>query len=123
KAGGPITLYRFAEERVVSINTAAAGGNAALLAADEGRGEASMRVLRTSMLALALAGGPLGAPAGAPGQALAADDEPAACTDQRLNRRIKEQYEFADSIRDSKRTLREQADIKEIGLGSAPISS
>ena len=36
KAGGPITLYRFAEERVVSINTAAAGGNAALLAADEG---------------------------------------------------------------------------------------
>jgi RHH-type proline utilization regulon transcriptional repressor/proline dehydrogenase/delta 1-pyrroline-5-carboxylate dehydrogenase len=36
KAGGPITLYRFAEERVVSVNTAAAGGNAALLAADEG---------------------------------------------------------------------------------------
>lgn len=36
KAGGPITLYRFAEERVVSINTAAAGGNAALLASDEG---------------------------------------------------------------------------------------
>jgi RHH-type proline utilization regulon transcriptional repressor/proline dehydrogenase/delta 1-pyrroline-5-carboxylate dehydrogenase len=36
KAGGPITLYRFAEERVVSINTAAAGGNAALLALDEG---------------------------------------------------------------------------------------
>jgi RHH-type proline utilization regulon transcriptional repressor/proline dehydrogenase/delta 1-pyrroline-5-carboxylate dehydrogenase len=36
KAGGPITLYRFAEERVVSINTAAAGGNAALLTADEG---------------------------------------------------------------------------------------
>ncbi|HME21554.1 MAG TPA: bifunctional proline dehydrogenase/L-glutamate gamma-semialdehyde dehydrogenase PutA [Acetobacteraceae bacterium] len=35
KAGGPITLYRFAEERVVSINTVAAGGNAALLAADE----------------------------------------------------------------------------------------
>jgi len=35
KAGGPVTLYRFAEERVVSINTAAAGGNAALLAADE----------------------------------------------------------------------------------------
>jgi RHH-type proline utilization regulon transcriptional repressor/proline dehydrogenase/delta 1-pyrroline-5-carboxylate dehydrogenase len=35
KAGGPITLYRFAEERVVSVNTAAAGGNAALLAADE----------------------------------------------------------------------------------------
>jgi len=36
KAGGPITLYRFAEERVVSINTAAAGGNAVLLASDEG---------------------------------------------------------------------------------------
>jgi len=36
KAGGPITLYRFAEERVVSVNTAAAGGNAALLAADDG---------------------------------------------------------------------------------------
>jgi RHH-type proline utilization regulon transcriptional repressor/proline dehydrogenase/delta 1-pyrroline-5-carboxylate dehydrogenase len=35
KAGGPITLYRFAEERVISINTAAAGGNAALLAADD----------------------------------------------------------------------------------------
>jgi RHH-type proline utilization regulon transcriptional repressor/proline dehydrogenase/delta 1-pyrroline-5-carboxylate dehydrogenase len=34
KAGGPITLYRFAEERVVSVNTAAAGGNAALLASD-----------------------------------------------------------------------------------------
>ncbi|MGH7154709.1 MAG: L-glutamate gamma-semialdehyde dehydrogenase, partial [Acetobacteraceae bacterium] len=36
KAGSPATLYRFAEERVVSINTAAAGGNAALLATDEG---------------------------------------------------------------------------------------
>ncbi len=36
KAGGPITLFRFAEERVVSINTSAAGGNAALLASDEG---------------------------------------------------------------------------------------
>ncbi len=36
KAGGPITLYRFAEERSVSVNTAAAGGNASLLAADEG---------------------------------------------------------------------------------------
>lgn len=35
KAGGPITLYRFAEERSVSVNTAAAGGNAALFAADE----------------------------------------------------------------------------------------
>ena len=43
KAGGPITLYRFAEERVVSINTAAAGGNAALLASDEAnRGNGSM---------------------------------------------------------------------------------
>ncbi len=36
KAGGPITLFRFAEERAVSVNTAAAGGNAALLATDEG---------------------------------------------------------------------------------------
>ena len=35
KAGGPITLYRFAEERVVTINTAAAGGNAALLGEDQ----------------------------------------------------------------------------------------
>jgi RHH-type transcriptional regulator, proline utilization regulon repressor / proline dehydrogenase / delta 1-pyrroline-5-carboxylate dehydrogenase len=35
KAGGPITLFRFADERVVAINTAAAGGNAALLASDE----------------------------------------------------------------------------------------
>ncbi len=32
KAGGPHTLLRFATERVVSINTAAVGGNAALLA-------------------------------------------------------------------------------------------
>ncbi len=36
KAGSPITLFRFAEERVVSVNTAAAGGNAALLASDDG---------------------------------------------------------------------------------------
>jgi RHH-type proline utilization regulon transcriptional repressor/proline dehydrogenase/delta 1-pyrroline-5-carboxylate dehydrogenase len=36
KAGGPITLYRYAEECVVSVNTTAAGGNAALLATDEG---------------------------------------------------------------------------------------
>jgi RHH-type proline utilization regulon transcriptional repressor/proline dehydrogenase/delta 1-pyrroline-5-carboxylate dehydrogenase len=36
KAGGPITLFRYAEERSVSVNTAAAGGNAALLATDEG---------------------------------------------------------------------------------------
>jgi RHH-type proline utilization regulon transcriptional repressor/proline dehydrogenase/delta 1-pyrroline-5-carboxylate dehydrogenase len=35
KAGGPITLYRFAEERVLSVNTTAAGGNAALLALDD----------------------------------------------------------------------------------------
>jgi RHH-type proline utilization regulon transcriptional repressor/proline dehydrogenase/delta 1-pyrroline-5-carboxylate dehydrogenase len=35
KAGGPITLFRFAEERVVSVNTAAAGGNAALLGDDQ----------------------------------------------------------------------------------------
>jgi RHH-type proline utilization regulon transcriptional repressor/proline dehydrogenase/delta 1-pyrroline-5-carboxylate dehydrogenase len=35
KAGGPITLYRFVEERVISMNTAAAGGNAALFAADQ----------------------------------------------------------------------------------------
>ncbi|HEY3848585.1 MAG TPA: aldehyde dehydrogenase family protein, partial [Acetobacteraceae bacterium] len=35
KAGSPITLYRFAEERVVSVNTAAAGGNAVLLASDD----------------------------------------------------------------------------------------
>jgi delta 1-pyrroline-5-carboxylate dehydrogenase len=35
KAGGPITLFRFAEERAVSLNTAAVGGNAALLADDQ----------------------------------------------------------------------------------------
>jgi RHH-type proline utilization regulon transcriptional repressor/proline dehydrogenase/delta 1-pyrroline-5-carboxylate dehydrogenase len=35
KAGSPITLLRFAEERVVSVNTSAAGGNAALLASDQ----------------------------------------------------------------------------------------
>ena len=35
KAGGPLTLTRFAEERVVSVNTSAAGGDAALLAAGE----------------------------------------------------------------------------------------
>ena len=35
KAGGPITLYRFSEERVLSVNTTAAGGNAALLALDD----------------------------------------------------------------------------------------
>ena len=35
KAGGPITLFRYAEERVVSVNTTAAGGNAALLGSDQ----------------------------------------------------------------------------------------
>ncbi|HUC16420.1 MAG TPA: bifunctional proline dehydrogenase/L-glutamate gamma-semialdehyde dehydrogenase PutA [Acetobacteraceae bacterium] len=35
KAGGPITLFRFAEERSIAVNTAAAGGDAALLATDE----------------------------------------------------------------------------------------
>ncbi len=34
KAGGPHTLLRFATERVISINTAAVGGNAALLATE-----------------------------------------------------------------------------------------
>ena len=36
KAGGPHYLYRFAVERTLTINTAAAGGNAALLAQGEG---------------------------------------------------------------------------------------
>jgi delta 1-pyrroline-5-carboxylate dehydrogenase len=35
KAGGPHDLRRFALEQVVTVNTAAAGGNAALLAEDE----------------------------------------------------------------------------------------
>jgi RHH-type proline utilization regulon transcriptional repressor/proline dehydrogenase/delta 1-pyrroline-5-carboxylate dehydrogenase len=35
KAGGPNTLRRFATEQVVTVNTAAAGGNAGLLAQDE----------------------------------------------------------------------------------------
>jgi RHH-type proline utilization regulon transcriptional repressor/proline dehydrogenase/delta 1-pyrroline-5-carboxylate dehydrogenase len=35
KAGGPDYLTRFAVERTVSINTAASGGNAALLSMDE----------------------------------------------------------------------------------------
>ena len=35
KAGGPHYLARFAAEQTVTINTAAAGGNAALLAGDE----------------------------------------------------------------------------------------
>jgi delta 1-pyrroline-5-carboxylate dehydrogenase len=32
KAGGPLYLYRFCAEQTLTINTAAAGGNAALLA-------------------------------------------------------------------------------------------
>jgi len=35
KAGGPNYLRRFATEQVVTVNTAAAGGNAGLLAQDE----------------------------------------------------------------------------------------
>src|SRR6185369_5060637 len=35
KAGGPHYLHRFALEQVVTVNTAAAGGNAALLSEDE----------------------------------------------------------------------------------------
>jgi RHH-type proline utilization regulon transcriptional repressor/proline dehydrogenase/delta 1-pyrroline-5-carboxylate dehydrogenase len=35
KAGGPHYLHRFATERTLSVNTAAAGGNAALLAQGE----------------------------------------------------------------------------------------
>jgi RHH-type proline utilization regulon transcriptional repressor/proline dehydrogenase/delta 1-pyrroline-5-carboxylate dehydrogenase len=35
KAGGPDYLRRFATEEVVTVNTAAAGGNAGLLAQDE----------------------------------------------------------------------------------------
>ena len=35
KAGGPNYLKRFATEQVVSVNIAAAGGNAALLAMEE----------------------------------------------------------------------------------------
>jgi RHH-type proline utilization regulon transcriptional repressor/proline dehydrogenase/delta 1-pyrroline-5-carboxylate dehydrogenase len=36
KAGGPNYLLRFATEQTISLNTAAAGGNATLLALDEG---------------------------------------------------------------------------------------
>jgi RHH-type proline utilization regulon transcriptional repressor/proline dehydrogenase/delta 1-pyrroline-5-carboxylate dehydrogenase len=36
KAGGPVTLLRFATELTVSVNTTAAGGNASLLALDAG---------------------------------------------------------------------------------------
>jgi RHH-type proline utilization regulon transcriptional repressor/proline dehydrogenase/delta 1-pyrroline-5-carboxylate dehydrogenase len=35
KAGGPHYLMRFATEQTITINTAAAGGNAALLSGDE----------------------------------------------------------------------------------------
>jgi RHH-type proline utilization regulon transcriptional repressor/proline dehydrogenase/delta 1-pyrroline-5-carboxylate dehydrogenase len=35
KAGGPNYLRRFATEQVVTVNTAAAGGNASLLAAED----------------------------------------------------------------------------------------
>lgn len=78
-----------------------------------------MTAVRAAMTAIVLITSPLGGMA----QAFAADDDPAACTDQRFNRRIKEQYELADSIRGANRRIREQTDIKEIGLGSAPISS
>jgi RHH-type proline utilization regulon transcriptional repressor/proline dehydrogenase/delta 1-pyrroline-5-carboxylate dehydrogenase len=36
KAGGPRYLHRFATERTLTVNTAAAGGNAALLSLDDG---------------------------------------------------------------------------------------
>ncbi|MBL8400508.1 bifunctional proline dehydrogenase/L-glutamate gamma-semialdehyde dehydrogenase PutA, partial [Accumulibacter sp.] len=36
KAGGPHYLYRFASERTLSVDTTAAGGNAGLMALDEG---------------------------------------------------------------------------------------
>jgi RHH-type proline utilization regulon transcriptional repressor/proline dehydrogenase/delta 1-pyrroline-5-carboxylate dehydrogenase len=36
KAGGPHYLHRFAVERTVTVNTTAAGGNAALMTLDEG---------------------------------------------------------------------------------------
>ena len=78
-----------------------------------------MRIIRAVLIALLAAGVLLSGPP----QAVAADDHPAACTDQRINRRIKEQYEFADGVRGANRMIREQGDIKEIGLGSAPISS
>ena len=35
KAGGPNYLHRFALEQVISVNTAASGGNATLLAGEE----------------------------------------------------------------------------------------
>jgi RHH-type proline utilization regulon transcriptional repressor/proline dehydrogenase/delta 1-pyrroline-5-carboxylate dehydrogenase len=36
KAGGPHYLVRFATEQTITVNTAAAGGNAALMAQDDG---------------------------------------------------------------------------------------
>ena len=41
KAGGPNYLRRFATEQAVTINTAAAGGNASLLASEESAAEQS----------------------------------------------------------------------------------
>jgi hypothetical protein len=41
QAGGPAYLQRFAQEQVISINTAAAGGNASLVAMGDDRGRAS----------------------------------------------------------------------------------
>jgi len=38
KAGGPFYLHRFASERAVTVNTAAAGGNAALLSVEDDSG-------------------------------------------------------------------------------------
>lgn len=40
KAGGPNYLHRFATEQVVTVNTAAVGSNAGLLAQDEQAGTA-----------------------------------------------------------------------------------
>ena len=36
KAGGPRYLHRFATERTLTVNTAAAGGNTQLLSLDDG---------------------------------------------------------------------------------------
>jgi RHH-type proline utilization regulon transcriptional repressor/proline dehydrogenase/delta 1-pyrroline-5-carboxylate dehydrogenase len=43
KAGGPHYLLRFANEQTVSTNTAAVGGNASLLALDDGPSETDRR--------------------------------------------------------------------------------
>ena len=45
KAGGPNYLRRFTTEQVVTINTAAAGGNASLLATEESRQLAAIHFL------------------------------------------------------------------------------